>query len=191
MLIGITGKTGSGKSTITKLLNKEDKYFVIDVDKINHSLIEETTLKQDIIDRYPETLEEGKINRKKLGMLLYQDKEKMSEYNKLVWSYLEQKLDRLIETSKKIVIIDWMMLPLTKYHKMCDVKILVESSLETRLERIKKRDNVDEVHFIARDKNGVNYNNEEYDFIIKNERGFDKDEIESIRKCITLRKRKK
>ena len=74
MLIGIMGKTGSGKSTITRKLNEENKYLIIDVDKVNHALIEETTLKKDIINRYPEVLEEGKINRKKLGMILYQDK---------------------------------------------------------------------------------------------------------------------
>jgi len=40
MLIGIMGKTGSGKSTITRLLNEEDKFLVIDVDKVNHYLLE-------------------------------------------------------------------------------------------------------------------------------------------------------
>jgi len=38
MLIGIMGKTGSGKSTITKALNQDDKYEVIDVDKVHHLL---------------------------------------------------------------------------------------------------------------------------------------------------------
>ena len=191
MLIGIMGKTGSGKSTITRLLNKENKYLVIDVDKVNHSLIESTSLKDDIINRYPETLESGVINRKKLGMILYQNKAKMDEYNALVWSYLEEELDKLIQSSTKPVIIDWMMLPLTKFYDMCDLKILVDSSLETRLERIKKRDNVDEEHFKARDKNSVNYNESDFDFIINNDKGFDENEIKSIGECISLRKRKK
>ena len=190
MLIGIMGKTGSGKSTITRLLNKDNKYLVIDVDKVNHSLIESTSLKDDIVNRYPETLESGVINRKKLGMILYQNKAKMDEYNALVWSYLEEELDKLIQSSTKPVIIDWMMLPLTKFYDMCDLKILVDSSLETRLERIKKRDNVDEEHFKARDKNSVNYNESDFDFIINNDKGFDENEIKSIGKCISLRKRK-
>ena len=71
MIIGIMGKTGSGKSSITKLINENDNYLVIDVDKINHALIEKTSLKQYIMNRYPETIEEGKINRKKLAMILY------------------------------------------------------------------------------------------------------------------------
>ena len=189
MLIGIMGKTGSGKSTITRLINKDDKYLVIDVDKVNHLLIESASLKDDIVNRYPEVLEDGVINRKKLGMILYQDKEKMSEYNSLVWSYLEQELDKLIHSSTKPVIIDWMMLPLTKYYQMCDLKILIDSSLEKRLERVKKRDNIDEEHFIARDKNSVNYTEGDFDFIINNDKGFDEHEIKSIRKCISLYKR--
>ena len=191
MIIGIMGKSGSGKSTITNLLNDKGNYLLIDVDKVNHELIENTSLKQDIIIRYPETLENGKINRQKLGMILYQDKKKMDEYNKLVWIYLEKKLDEMINNTTKIIVLDWMMLPLTKYYNMCDIKILVESSLEIRLERIKKRDKVDEIHFFERDKNSVDYKIEDFDFVINNDKGIDKDEIENIGKRIALCKRKK
>ena len=191
MIIGIMGKSGSGKSTITNLLNEKGNYLLIDVDKVNHKLIENTSLKKDIIIRYPETLENGKINRQKLGMILYQDKKKMDEYNKLVWLYLEKKLDEMIKNTTKIVILDWMMLPLTKYYNMCDIKILVESSLAIRLERIKKRDKVDEIHFFERDKNSVDYKIEDFDFVINNDKGIDKNEIENIGKHIALCKRKK
>ncbi len=189
MLIGIMGKTGSGKSTITQRLNAENKYYVIDVDKVNHSLIEETNLKEDIIDRYPEVLENGKINRKKLGMILYQDKNKMDNYNSLVWTYLEKELDNLIANANKPVIIDWMMLPLTKYYHLCGLKILVDSSLDVRLKRIMSRDSITEEHFIARDKNSVNYNKDDFDIILNNDKGIDEYEVENIRKCITLHKR--
>jgi dephospho-CoA kinase len=183
------GKTGSGKSAITRMLNEQDKYLVIDVDKINHYLLEQEELKQEIVNRY-KVIEKGKINRKKLGLILYNDKEKMDEYNKLVWMYLEKELDRIITNSTKPVIIDWMMLPLTKFYDMCDIRILVESSLEIRLERILKRDNIDKEHFIARDKNGLDYNKEEFDIVIDNSGGVDENEIKGIGKRITLSKRK-
>ena len=189
MVIGIMGKTGSGKSTISQLLNKDNKYLIIDVDKVNHELIENTSLKEDIIIKYPAVLEDGKINRKKLGMILYQDAEEMKEYNALVWSYLEKKLDKMIEVASKPIIIDWMMLPITKYYDMCNIKILVDSKVEERLKRIKTRDNVDEKHFMARDKNSVNYKKDDFDFIIENDKGIDENEIENIRKRITLCKR--
>ena len=188
MLIGIMGKTGSGKSTITRLLNEEDKFLVIDVDKVNHYLLEMEDLKKEITKKY-DVLENGKINRKKLGIILYTDKEKMNEYNELIWRYLEKELDRLILSSTKPVIIDWMMLPLTKFYHMCDVKILVESDINIRLDRILKRDNIDYDHFIARDKNGLDYKKEDMNFIIDNSKGIDEHEIKSLRKCITLSKR--
>ena len=186
MLIGIMGKTGSGKSTLTNLLNQNNDFTVIDVDKINHSLIELTYLKEEIINRYPEVLEKNIINRQKLGMILYQNKTKMKEYNALVWSYLEKELDQMINASTKPIIIDWMMLPLTKFYQMCDLKILVNSSKEIRLERIKKRDKINIQHFIARDKNSLIYHEKDFDFIINNDKGFDQNAIESIRKRISV-----
>ena len=190
MLIGIMGKTGSGKSTITRLLNEDDKYLVIDVDKVNHYLLETDELKKEIINRY-DVLEEGKINRKKLGIILYTNKDKMKEYNELIWKYLEKELDQIISNTTKPVIIDWMMLPLTKFYDMCDLKILVVSDLNIRLERILKRDNINKEHFIARDKNALNYKKEDMDFVIDNSKGIDEHEIKSIRKHIPLCKRKK
>lgn len=38
-VIGITGKSGSGKTTFASLLAKELKYKYIDVDKIRHEAI--------------------------------------------------------------------------------------------------------------------------------------------------------
>lgn len=115
----------------------------------------------------------------------------MKEYNELIWKYLEKELDQIITFSTKPVIIDWMMLPLTKFYYMCDIKVLVESDIEVRLARILKRDNINKEHFIARDKNGLSYKKEEMDFVIDNSKGIDENEIKSIGKRISLCKRKK
>lgn len=186
MLIGIMGKTGSGKSTLTNLLNKNNDFLVIDVDKINHKLLEMPELKNEILKKY-NVLENNQINRKKLAMILYNNKEKMHEYNNLIWSYLEKELDEIINKSTKPIIIDWMLLPLTKFYYMCDLKILVESIKKLRLERVQQRDQIDQEHFLSREKNGLNYQKEKMDYIIKNnDKGFDENELESIRKRITI-----
>lgn len=191
MLIGIMGKSGSGKSTITRIINENNDYQVIDVDEINHLVIATEEFIDIIKDKYPNVIENGQINRRKLATILYDDKEKMQEYNELIWSYTSRILEKMINESEKDVIIDWMMLPLTKYYQMCDYKILVDCSVETRRKRIEARDHISKEHFYARDKNAVTYDMDDFDLIINNDEGSNLDEVKSFGKRLTLLHEKK
>lgn len=191
MLIGVMGKSGSGKSTITRLINSDNRYQVIDVDEINHMIIGTEEFTDIIRKKYPRVIENGQVNRHKLAAILYEDKDKMQEYNELIWSYTSRILEKMISESQKDVIIDWMMLPLTKFYRMCDYKILVDCSVETRRKRIEERDLVSKEHFYARDKNAVTYNRDDFDLVINNEVGVNIDEIKGIGKRIALLHEKK
>lgn len=186
MLIGIMGKSGSGKSTITRLINSDNNYQVIDVDEVNHMVIATKEFTDIIKRKYPNVIENNQVNRHKLASILYNDKDKMQEYNALIWSYTSQVLEKIINESKKNIIIDWMMLPLTNFYQMCDYKILVDCSSETRRKRVEARDHITKEHFYARDKNAVEYNKDDFDLIINNEEGVNYDEIKNIGKRLTL-----
>ena len=191
MLIGIMGKSGSGKSTITRIINSDNRYQVTDVDEINHMVIDTEEFTGIIRKKYPRAIENGQVNRHKLASILYEDKDKMQEYNELIWSYTSRILEKMISESQKDTIIDWMMLPLTKFYRMCDYKILVDCSTETRRKRIEERDLVPKEHFYARDKNAVEYNRDDFDLIINNEVGVNVDEIKGIGKRIALLREKR
>lgn len=66
-IIGITGKSGSGKTTFASSLSKKIKCKHIDIDKIGHQAL----LQPDIVDKLCNTFgneildEKGKIDRKK------------------------------------------------------------------------------------------------------------------------------
>lgn len=166
MIVGITGKSGSGKSYISKLLNKNGNYEVIDADLIAHQVLGTEAFKKYIIDTYgTEIVSDSGIDRKKLGAILFTDKEKMDAYNASIWKHMEIIIDNIIK-KKKNVIIDWALLPITKYFKEVDVKILVKTDDIVRKDRVIKRDNIDESYFHKRDMNALSYNEKDFDIIL-------------------------
>ena len=79
MVIGVTGPTGAGKSTVTEFLSKKYNLFIIDADKIARQVTAkkspalkeiENTFGKDYINS------DGELNRKALGKLVFSDKER-------------------------------------------------------------------------------------------------------------------
>lgn len=71
----ISGGIGSGKSSVCKILSSLG-FEVLDADKIAHQVLQRKT--QEIVSVFgEEILEEGKINRKTLGSIVFANKEKL------------------------------------------------------------------------------------------------------------------
>lgn len=186
MIIGITGKSGSGKTTITNLLQEKRDYEVIHVDDLTHTILELEEIKGKLISSYGISIlnEEGEIDRKKLGNILFSDSNKMKEYNLFIWNFIEKYIDSIIKNSNKDIIIDWMQLPLTKYFYSSDFRILVEAPQAIRKKRVQERDGITEAYFLNRENNGLEYSREDFDYVIMNEKDVLLDHIESVNKQI-------
>ena len=73
MIIGITGGTGSGKTTLLKLMEQAG-VLVLDCDAIYHELLNKDQSLLDAIEaRFPGTVENGCLQRKKLGQIVFSD----------------------------------------------------------------------------------------------------------------------
>ena len=127
MIIGICGKSGSGKSTIAKQITSRYKNAVhLDIDKIAHKSHKDEEVKQKIISTFTESvLTNNEIDRKKLGRIVFASKEKMKLLEEITWEFMEKEIDNFIyENKDKIIILDYIVLPLTKYFDKCNIKIL-------------------------------------------------------------------
>lgn len=181
MIIGICGKSGSGKSTISNLLmNYYEDILVVDIDKIGHESYENNEIKRRMISEFGEkVLKNDKINRKELSRIVFNSKEQMDKLTNITWDYMEKRIDSIIsDNPKKIIVLDWQLLPLTKFFKMCDCKILLDIPYEIRKERSLKRDNISEEKFQEREQASINYQENDFDIIIKNSN------ITNIRKLV-------
>lgn len=170
-IIGITGKSGSGKSTLTKLLAKEMKSDCIDIDQIGH----EATYNKQIAKRLCEVWgqeilgNDGKIDRKKLGKIVFSNKEKMDILTDITWDYMQEKLDNVLQKHlQDTIILEWALLPISKYWEKCDIKILMKAEDEKRKIQVMQRDKISEEYFLIRDANSINYEIYEFDYIFDN-----------------------
>ena len=71
-------------------------------------------------------------------------------------------------SDSQITVLDYALLPLTKYFERCDVKILVEAPQSVRCERVIARDNISKEKYEVRDANSVDYTEYTFDYTIQN-----------------------
>lgn len=109
MIICIVGKSGSGKSTIAKMIGSySDDIYVLSGDLISHKTLEIDSVKNEIIEKIGNVLDENKnIDRRKLSRIVFSDKNKLDILNNISWKYMELMIDSyLYDKWDKIVIID-------------------------------------------------------------------------------------
>lgn len=171
MIIGICGKSGSGKSTLAnEILKFKRKGIHIDIDKVGHYILTLPEVKQDLIDSFGTSILNGDdIDRKKLGSIVFSSKLMMDILSKITWKYMQLLIDKLIkENENNLIILDWILLPQTKYFHMCDITILLDVSFEERLQRAMLRDKITAEEFVLRDNASITYNNESFDYVFSN-----------------------
>ena len=171
MIIGICGKSGSGKSTISNLISSYYKnIIIIDIDKIGHESYNAEEIRRRMISKFGyRIINNNQVDRNILSKIVFNSKEKMNDLTNITWQYMENKIDSILENNNdKIIILDWQLLPLTKFFNMCDYKILLDIPYEIRKERIKARDNISEEKIKEREQASIVYNNDDFDLIIKN-----------------------
>ena len=171
MIISICGKSGSGKSTLAKRIIEERKNVIhIDIDKIAHQVLTIPIVKQQLQEQFKDVLTDNEVDRKKLGPIVFSSTKNMDILTQITWPHMEQEIDRIIsENKEKIIILDYLLLPKTKYFEQSDLKILLDIPKDIRKQRILKRDNITEDKFDLRDSSSIEYDKDEFDFIISSD----------------------
>lgn len=170
-LICVTGKSGSGKSTFARLLADRYDCIYVDVDDIGHdSLIQEDVL-NGLHHNFGDGIfnDDGTVNRKKLGKIVFNDNAMMGILNNLTWQYMERTIDLYVQRAEKPVVIDWILLPNTKYWSMCDIKVLIETDIDKRKRIVMARDNISKEYFDERDLASIDYSSYKFDYIFWND----------------------
>lgn len=175
-LIGLTGGIGSGKSTVGNLLEHKDIPLYYSDLRAHQIMNESDKIVRSLKASYGEDIyKNGKLDREKLGKIVFQDKEKLQKLNALVHPEVFADFEewKNAQTSE-LIIKEAAILFESGSYKDCDVVVTVSAPEETRILRTMSRDDISREEVISRiSKQWTDEQREaKADYIIKNDGSF-------------------
>ncbi|MBQ6877244.1 MAG: dephospho-CoA kinase [Oscillospiraceae bacterium] len=176
-IIGLTGQTGAGKSSVRELLRSKGA-AVIDADTVAHDITDNNLdCIYDLVSHFSCLIldEKGKINRKALGKKVFSDPKELAMLNKIVFPYILEAIEHEvlgnIAKGAENVVIDGATVIESGCGKMCDVLVSVVAEEETRLTRIIKRDGItkSDAEKRVRAQKPEEFYTENSDYVIRND----------------------
>ena len=180
IIIGVTGNTGAGKSTVSTIIKNNTKALVLDADIIAKSIMEPgNEYYEEVVELFGQKIlqtkpakNKGKIDKASLAKIIFNDNEKREQMNKITFKYVgkEIKKEILENQNKEIIVLDVPLLYESGFNKICNYVIGVVADEETKIERIKERDklNLNQIKKRLETQKDEELYKSKADFIIEN-----------------------
>lgn len=142
-IIGLTGGIGSGKTTVAKYFaSKGIPVYIADV--AAKDIMDDKMVVQEVQSIFSENviLNDGLLDRNVIRELVFKDKSKLEQLNKIIHPKVKSDFKNWVEKNKKakFIIKEAAILFETNGQKYCDATILVTAPIETRIKRVLERD---------------------------------------------------
>jgi len=147
-IIGITGGTGCGKSTALESLEALGAR-IIDADAVYHTLLDRGgAMLGEIEARFPGTVENGVLQRKKLGAVVFSDPQALEDLQSITDRHVEAEIDRLLSdyaaAGGKYAAVDAINVIGTQIERYAAVVVGIVAPTEARVERLMAREGISE-----------------------------------------------
>lgn len=138
MIIGITGKSCSGKNYISQYLTRKG-FEVWDLDRVAEKIRKEK--RSEVLSVF------GTVDKKEIAKIVFSDSSKLKELENIIYPELIKK----IKTFKYDLAINGATIKRAGLDELCSFIIYVDASYETRLKRAIERDKITEAEFAKRE----------------------------------------
>ncbi len=149
LIVGLTGGIASGKSTIARALREEPGLAVVDADRIAWETYRPgTEVYKKLVERFGEGIvnDQGEIDRKKLGAIVFRDPEARRFLNDIVHPAVLSKLREIAERERargtRVLVVEAALLLESPHvdRRFFDYYVLVAVDPEEQLRRLMERD---------------------------------------------------
>ena len=155
-VIGITGPTGAGKTTVLGVL-EELGGAIVDCDAVYHELLRTSVpMRDELRARFgPDIFDEnGDLRRKELGAIVFGDQNALAELNAITHRHIVAELERRIARARAegspAVALDAIALLESGAGDLCGVTVAVTAAEDARVGRIMAREGISEGYARAR-----------------------------------------
>ena len=153
-VIGLTGGTGSGKTTVLQYLTDRGA-LGLDCDAIYHELLETSgPMLAELRERFPGAFGSGSLDRKALGRIVFADEAELADLNDITHRYVTAEIKRRLReharSGGRAAVIDAIALVESGLSKLCTRTAAVTASPEIRVRRIMARESISEEYARSR-----------------------------------------
>ena len=143
MIIGITGGTGCGKTTLLDVIASRGG-LILDCDKIYHELLtSDEKMLRAIETRFPGTVKDGILDRKALGQIVFAREDALLDLNQITHSAVKEEVLWRLQSNPTLAAIDAIGLFEGGLAELCHATVAVTAPRQKRLERLMARDGID------------------------------------------------
>jgi dephospho-CoA kinase len=142
LVVGLVGGMGSGKSQVAAELSRHGGR-VISADRLGHEALRQPEIRAKIVDRWGRGIldEQGEIDRRKLGAIVFADPAQRRELEVVVFPWIERGIEKEIAQAQAdprvaMIVLDAAIMMETGWSKFCDRIIYVDAPREIRLQRL-------------------------------------------------------
>ncbi len=102
LILGLTGGIGCGKSSLSNIFRNLN-ISIVDADIISRKIFEDKLLLEKVFVHFGQSIknDDGTLNRKALGKIVFSDEEKLKELNNLTHPRIREKIISEIEELRK------------------------------------------------------------------------------------------
>lgn len=178
MIVSLTGGLACGKTTALEYI-KSKNYIVYNIDEIAHEVLEYENVKQAIANKICNDIFDFKnnVDRKKLGKIVFKDKQKLEILNSIVQDLiLEKMLEKISKCDKNLIyFFEVPILYERNLQKYFDKNIVIYTSRNKQIERAKCRDSLckENVENILKNQIDIEIKKAKADIVIENNSSLD------------------